>query len=186
MIDRVHRLLKTIDKKKSFGLDKMPNNLLKMAADFIAPSLTEIVAISICTGIFLTEWKEARETPVDTNGAKHEPGNYRPISVIPTVSKIFEKTVFDKLNKYFEQQQSIDFLSVWILFTNILQKLENYGIDDSSLKCFKSYLTGRVNDKLSNSTSVKCGIPKGSNLAPLLFLNYVNDLPNCLYYANPS
>ena len=57
----------------------------------------------------------------------------------------------------------------------ILQKLENYGIDHSSLKWFKSYLTGRtqkcrVNDKLSNSTSVKCGIPQGSNFCPLLFL----------------
>jgi hypothetical protein len=57
----------------------------------------------------------------------------------------------------------------------ILQKLENYGIDYNSLKWFQSYLTGRtqkckVNDRLSGSTSVTCGIPQGSSLGPLLFL----------------
>ena len=52
-----------------------------MAADIIAPSLTEIFAKSICTGIFPSEWKEAGVTPVHKNGAKHEPSNYRPISV---------------------------------------------------------------------------------------------------------
>ena len=72
----------------------------------------------------------------------------------------------------------------------ILQKLRNYGIDHCSLKWFKSYLTGRtqkckVNDRLSKSTSINCGIPQGSNLGPLLSLIYINDLPNCLHYATP-
>ena len=61
---RVHRLLKTIDEKKSVGLDKIPNKLLKMAADVIAPSLREIFAKSIHTGIFPYEWKEAMVSPV--------------------------------------------------------------------------------------------------------------------------
>ena len=89
-IDTVYRLLKTIDEKKSnSGLEKIPNKLLKIAADVIAPSLTEIFAKSIYTGIFPNEWKEARVSPVHKNGVKHEPSNYRPIFVIPTVSKIF-------------------------------------------------------------------------------------------------
>ena len=74
----------------------------------------------------------------------------------------------------------------------ILQKLRNYGIDHCSLKWFKSYLTGRtqkckINDRLSKSTSINCGIPQGSNLGPLLFLIYINDLPNCLHghHATP-
>ena len=71
----------------------------------------------------------------------------------------------------------------------ILQKLRNYGIDHCSLKWFKSYFTGRtqkwkVNDRLSKSTSINCGIPQGSNLGPFLFLIYI-DLLNCLHHATP-
>ena len=94
-IDTVHRLLKTIDEKKSPGLDKIPNKLLKTAADVIAPSWTEIFAKSIYTSIFPNEWQETRVSPIYKNGRKREPSNYRPISLIPTVSKSFEKIVFN-------------------------------------------------------------------------------------------
>ena len=90
-ISKVQKLLSTINSKKAAGLDKIPCKLLKLAAEIIAPSLTKIFEKSIHTGIFPTEWKLARVSPIFKNGVKTDMNNYRPISVISTIAKISKK-----------------------------------------------------------------------------------------------
>ena len=73
----------------------------------------------------------------------------------------------------------------------LLAKLDFYGPKGKELDWFKSYLENRrryckVNGKVSKTEVVNCGVPQGSRLGPLLFLVYINDLPNCLENSSVS
>ena len=72
----------------------------------------------------------------------------------------------------------------------LLSKMNLYRIRGIALDWFRSYLTNRterclVNGSLSRICSLKCGVPRGTILGPLLFLIYINDLPNCLTSCQP-
>ena len=93
-------LVKGIDGGKATGLDNIPCKILKIAADVVGPSLTFMFNQSLLTGICPSDWRLAKVTPTFKNGSKTDLNNYRPISVIPAVAKIFEKIIYDQLYNY--------------------------------------------------------------------------------------
>ena len=89
---------------KATGLDGIGPRILKTANDILVPSISALINKSIKTATFPDKLKMAKIYPIHKGGTKCDPANYRPISILPTVSKIFEKHINKHLmaflNKY--------------------------------------------------------------------------------------
>jgi hypothetical protein len=102
-VDTVLKTLRHLNVSKCADLDKIPAKMLRIAADIIAPSLTYIFNLSLSTGVFVENWKDAKVIPIYKEGNKRNLGNYRPISILPIISKVFEKQIFTQLYKHLNE-----------------------------------------------------------------------------------
>jgi hypothetical protein len=92
--------LEKLNSSKLTVPDNIPVKLLKDSKETVAPFLAYIFNTSLCSGIFPDKLKVARVSPIYKEGDKKERGNYRPISVLSTVAKLFEKLVCIQLTDY--------------------------------------------------------------------------------------
>ena len=98
--------LRKLCMRKATGLDTVSARLLRECFDLISDSLALIFNRSIETSIFPDEWKSARITPLYKKcGNRSDPSNYRPISIIPVVAKVFERIVYDQLYRYLTENK---------------------------------------------------------------------------------
>lgn len=92
-------ILKRIKKTDAAGYDEIPACILREATDLVGP-LVHLINLSFTTGVFPTQLKIAKIIPVPKTGKPRTCSDYRPISILPSISKVFEYAYLDRLLQY--------------------------------------------------------------------------------------
>ena len=95
-------IIKHLRNTSSYGSDGIPLRFLKDSLPVIITYLTCILNTSIVTGSFPSLWKHAIVVPIFKSGDVNEPKDYRPILLLPIISKVIEKVIAQQLISYLE------------------------------------------------------------------------------------
>ena len=137
----MEKIIDSLKSSNSSGLDGISNNLLKISKPFITHPLVHIVNLSFSTGYFPKCLKLSKIIPVFKKGDKKEVSNYRPITLLSSLSKVFEKAFLNRLITFAKKH-------------NILSE-KQFGFQ--KLKSTKSAISTTLNniiDKLNNKENV--------------------------------
>ena len=104
-VGQVSTILHSMSSSNATGLDEIPAKYLKDGSSVISKLLTHIINLSITTGSIPDDLKMARIVPLYKKNSKTHVGNYRPISVLSVISKVFEKVVFMQLSDYLSENR---------------------------------------------------------------------------------
>ena len=206
------------------SINQIPIKLFKEYKTHYSSIICKLVNMCFSIGQFPNCLKSGIITPIHKQGDQSDQSNYRPITVLPYLSKIIERVFHDRLSKFsskfsiispnqfgflkgkstadavnsltqylydcLELRQIaitilIDFKKAFdtINHSILLRKLNSYGIRGAPLNFVCSFLSNRscsvkIGNTVSNPSPISIGLPQGSILSPLLFLFYINDLPN--------
>lgn len=229
--NEVYQIIRNLKNKKSVGSDEIPVSVLKTAAHVLSEPISHIINLAFVTGSYPEALKLGYVRAIYKKNEKNKIENYRPITLLSNINKIFEKVIYDRLVNYLESKQILTdkqngfrrgkstVRAIYQSLTQIIKSLNDkretvalcldlskafdsvdheilsrklgmYGIEGVSLSLIKSYLRNRKQQVVetdergvlikSGPVNVLRGVPQGSILGPLLYILYVNELPNII------
>ena len=143
--NKVLNIINKLKNKISYGYDSIFNVMLKRAHALLNRPLTLLINQTLSTGIFPNALKISRIKPLFKQGKSFLFTDYRPISLLPSMSKIYEYVVFEQLLKYIEDnklfhQDQFDFsldhfteLASLRFVDTLVQQMDNFYVSTSIL-----------------------------------------------------
>ena len=101
-VSAVKSHLYKLNVKKATGPDMLPAKLLKIGSDILCYPVCYLLNVCITQGIFPRMLKCADVSPIYKKGNNMDVGNYRPVSILPIMSKVFEKVIINQISPYFD------------------------------------------------------------------------------------
>ena len=99
--EKLASIIKSLNPNKTHGWDEISVRMIQISGDALIPPLIIIFNNIITTGIYPTSWKKANIVPIHKKEDKTLVKNYRPISHLPILGKMFEKCIYDFIYGYF-------------------------------------------------------------------------------------
>lgn len=99
----IAKIISTLKKSKASDVNGIDTNFLRTHAEALVQPITLLVNQSINQKTVPSVWKEAVITPVFKSGSKTQISNYRPISILPAISKVTEKWIVNQLIEHLDQ-----------------------------------------------------------------------------------
>ena len=101
----VLKLLEEMNPSKSAEIDSLAGMFLNNGAPVLAAPISDLCNLSISLFLFPDECKIAKVKPLYKKEAKIKPKNYRPISLLPLISKVFEKIIHNQTQKFLDKNK---------------------------------------------------------------------------------
>ena len=103
----VKKILISLDTSTTAGMNQIPAKFLRDGAEVLALPLGNVINLSIKISAFPEECKIAKLKPIFKKGARTDLKNYRPISLLPLVSKIIEKSIHFQIEDYLNKKKLV-------------------------------------------------------------------------------